>query len=70
MLVHVCVCTCIWGHAFLCVCSADLAIYFFNFHCFGGGGVGGCGGGSGVGGGHGISWDDPLPTDNSISMFY
>ena len=41
----------------LCVsmCSAYLAIYFFNFHCFEGGGGGDGGGGGSVGGDRGIS---------------
>ena len=49
----------------------QLAIYFFDFHRFGGGGSGdgGCSGGNGVGGGRGISWYDPLLTDSSILLF-
>ena len=50
-----------------------LAIYFFNFHRFGGGGGGGGGGGDGggigVGCGRSIFWDDPLLTDRSILVF-
>ena len=45
-----------------------LAIYFFNFHRFGGGG-GGDGGGIGIGCGRSIFWDDPLLTESSILVF-
>ena len=72
--VRECVCACIWDRVCMCV-HADLAIYFFDFHRFGGsGGGGGDGGGGGGGGGIGgdrgnISWDVTPLTDSSIFPF-